>query len=118
MKIPHSQLQNVEAGAGGFARRKKRLQGEQALPPSQFAHSKCLKHETPQTNKRSASPAPQTSFPYWTQGRTLASKGRGRVLLAPGWGVRSRAVAPADSRRDAAADTQPSALKCELELRV
>lgn len=83
MKIPHSQLQNVEAGPGGFARRKKRSQGGEALPPSQFAHSKCLKHETHQTNKRSASAAPQTSFPSWT-------RGRGRAVLAPGRGVRSR----------------------------
>lgn len=119
MKIPHSQLQNVEAGPGGFARRKIRLQGGQALPPSQFAHSKCLKHETPQTNKRSASPAPQTSFPYWTgAGRLLARAEGGFCLLraeacgAGLWPPRIPAAAPQQTPSRALSSANWS---CEFE---
>lgn len=93
-KIPHSQPQNVEAGPGGLARRKKRLSGGPVLPPSQFAHSLCLKHKTPQTNKRSASPprrppAPALLGPGWRWRRGRCRQGSGMGRAEPGCGPRT-----------------------------
>lgn len=93
-KIPHSQLQNVEAGPGGSARRKSRWRGGRVLPPSLALCplSMSEKHQTPQTNKRPASPArgPPSPAPLGP-GR---GRRRGGFGGAPSWGVQRRAGGP------------------------
>lgn len=99
-KIPHSQLQNVEAGPGGSARRKSRWRGGRVLPPS-LALCPLSMSETPNSaNKQKAGLAcPRTSLsPRLRSGQDAAGEGEASAGLRAG-ACSAGLGAPAHCRR-------------------
>lgn len=87
------------------------------LPPSHFAHSQCRKNTKLRKQTKGRPRLPADLSPRLRSGQDAAGEGEASAGLRAG-ACSAGLGAPAHCRRGAAADTQPSALKCELELRV